>query len=103
MGEVGISTGQFYYGLKWWEIRAIIEGYHKRERNLFVLLRWSRFMQMSTSMSDIRKAGIHKPEDLLPFYWEQPQGVANSGMSEEEIAEMQAEIEAYNNSMSRED
>lgn len=54
-------------------------------------------------MSDIRKAGIHKPEDLLPFYWEQPQGVANSGMSEEEIAEMQAEIEAYNNSMIREE
>ena len=30
MGEIGISRHEFYYELKWWEVRAIIRGYNAR-------------------------------------------------------------------------
>lgn len=71
MGEIGISRNDFLYILRWWEIKAIIDGYRKREHTYMLMTRWSTFMIMSTGMADMRKAGLHHPEDLLTFSWEQ--------------------------------
>ena len=30
VGEIGISRHEFYYELKWWEVRSIIRGYNAR-------------------------------------------------------------------------
>ena len=71
MGEVGFSRDKFLYGLKWWEIKAIIDGYRKRERTFLTMTRWATFMQMSTGMADLSKAGINEPQDLMRFSWEE--------------------------------
>jgi hypothetical protein len=70
VGEIGITTGQFYYGLKWWEIQAIIRGYNKRARGMWSAIRWHTYNIMSVGMKDIKSAGIIKPTDLLMFPWE---------------------------------
>ena len=30
MGEIGISRHEFYYELKWWEVKSVIRGYNAR-------------------------------------------------------------------------
>lgn len=87
MGEVGFSRDQFLYGLKWWEINAIIDGYRKRERTYLLMTRWSTFMIMCTGMSDLKKAGIHSADDLLRFSWEENDR-RNDMFTPEELAEI---------------
>lgn len=70
MGEVGFSRDKFLHGLKWWEIKAIIDGYRKRERTYLLMTRWSTFMIMCTGMADLKKAGINSATDLMQFPWE---------------------------------
>ena len=71
MGEVGFSRDEFLHVLKWWEIKAIIDGYRKRERTFCTMIRWSTFHQMCTGMADLKKAGIYDEYDLLRFPWEE--------------------------------
>lgn len=87
MGEVGFNRDQFLHTLKWWEIRAIIDGYRKRERTYLLMTRWSTFMVMCTGMADLKKAGIFKAEDLLQFSWEKAEQQKNM-FTAEELAEI---------------
>lgn len=70
MGEVGYNRNEFLHELRWWEIKAIIDGYRKRERTYLLMTRWSTYMIMSTGMADLRKAGITSAQDLMEFSWE---------------------------------
>lgn len=83
MGELGYNRSEFLYDLKWWEILAILDGYSKRERTYLLMTRWSTFMIMSTGMADLRKAGLHHPEDLLTFSWERAEHLKNLPTPEE--------------------
>ena len=94
VGEIGISSGQFYYGLRWWEMQAIIRGYNRRERGMWSATRWQTYYLMSVSMVDLKKAGINKPTDLMKFPWEKEADTPT--ISDDEIAELQAEMEALN-------
>ena len=96
VGEIGISSGQFYYGLKWWELQAIIRGYNRRERGMWSATRWQTYYLMSVSMADLKKAGINGPTDLIKFPWEKETADTTYLPSDEEIAEMQAEMDATN-------
>lgn len=87
MGEAGFDREQFLYVLKWWEIRAILDGYGKRERNFLLMTRWATFNIMCTGMADMKKAGIRSPEDLLLFSWEKAEKMKDLP-TEEEFAEM---------------
>ena len=87
MGEVGFNRDQFLHTLKWWEIRAIIDGYRKREHTYLLMTRWSTFMLMCTGMADLKKAGIHTAEDLLQFSWEKDEQRKNM-FTAEELAEI---------------
>lgn len=87
VGEIGFDRDQFLHLLKWWEIRAIIDGYHKRERTYCVLTRWSTFMIMCTGMADLKKAGIHHAEDLMTFPWEKDEKL-KSMFNEDEFEEL---------------
>ena len=86
VGEIGFPREEFLFLLKWWEIKAIIDGYRKRERTFCVMTRWSTFMTMCTGMADMKKAGLHKPEDLLTFPWEKNKNMPTA----EDIDLMQA-------------
>ena len=70
MGEVGYNRKEFLYTLKWWEIKAIVDGYRKREHTYLLMTRWSTFMIMCTGMADLRQAGISSATDLMQFSWE---------------------------------
>lgn len=87
VGEIGYSRDQFLYSLKWWEIKAIIEGYRKRERTFLLMTRWQTYMIMLTGMADLRKAGIHSATDLMTFSWEK-QEMLMKGFTPEEMEEI---------------
>ena len=98
MGEVGITTGQFYYGLKWWEIKSIIRGYNRRHRDQWSAARWQTYNLMCAfaGSKSLNEAGIHGPKDLLPLPWDNDE-IANENLpTEDEIREMQAEMDAWN-------
>lgn len=87
MGEIGIDRIQFFYHLPFWEISAIISGYRKREQTFCNMTRWATYMIMSSSMSDLRKAGIHSVTDLLTFPWDKSEARPISEEEEEAIRE----------------
>ena len=93
MGEIGISPDRFRYGLLWWEIKAIIRGYNRRDRSLWSATRWQTYNLMAVSMADLKKAGIYKPTDLITFPWEKEHVELPS---DEEVAEMQQLIASMN-------
>ena len=87
MGEVGYNRNEFLHELRWWEIKAIIDGYRKRERTYLLMTRWSTFMIMCTGMADLKKAGIHSDDDLMRFSWEESER-RNDMFTPEELAEI---------------
>ena len=58
--------------------------------------RWQAFQIMRAQVGDdsLKKAGIHKPTDLLQFPWEKEVKIGQS-ITEEEAAEMQREMENW--------
>ena len=96
MGEIGITTGQFYYGLRWWEIKAIIRGYNRRHRDQWSATRWQTYNLMCAfaGSKSLNESGIHGPKDLLPLPWDTADDIPS--LSDEEYAEMQADIDSWN-------
>jgi len=99
VGEIGISRHEFLYELRWWEVQAILRGYHRRARNLWSAVRWQTFNLMSVSMADLKKAGIYSPADLIRFPWDDEVPAAegdNHLPSDDDIKRMQEEMRRYN-------
>lgn len=94
MGEIGIPPEQFY-AMKWWEIRCIIRGYHRRHRQVWSATRWQTYNLMSAQVGSdgMRKSGINSPTDLIAFPWERTEAELPS---EDDIAEMQSLMESLN-------
>lgn len=86
VGEIGFDRGTFLQVLRWWEIKAIIDGYRKRERNFLIMTRWATYMHMSTGLANLHEAGIYQPEDLLRFSWEKKVDRDNTITEEEKQA-----------------
>ena len=96
VGEIGIQRREFLYEIKFWEARRILRGYNRRERGMWSATRWQTYYLMSVSMADLKKAGINGPTDLIKFPWEKETADTTDLPSDEEIAEMQAEMDAIN-------
>lgn len=103
MGEIGITTGQFYYGLRWWEIKSIIRGYNRRHRDQWSATRWQTYNLMCAfaGSKSLNESGIHGPKDLLPLPWDTEDDIPT--LSDEEYAEMQADIAAWNAQLQKAD
>ena len=56
--------------MKLWQLRMVVKGYYKRNRDMWSATRWQTYMLMSVSMADLKKAGIYKPTDILSFPWD---------------------------------
>jgi hypothetical protein len=69
VGEIGMLRREYLYDVSFWEMRRILRGYRKRYRDMWSATRWQAFYIMS-SMSDLKKAGIYNPTDLIKFPWE---------------------------------
>lgn len=70
VGEIGRSHQEFMYDLRLWQLRMIVKGYYRRNRDMWSAVRWQTYNLMSVSMADLKKAGIYKPTDLIQFPWD---------------------------------
>ena len=95
MGEIGIPHDRFLYGLRHWEIQAIIRGYRRRQRPSWEQARLNAFYIMS-AMADLSKAGIRSDRDLITFPWEKEVTNRDSLPSDEEVEEMRQLMKQLN-------
>ena len=95
MGEIGIDRDRFLYGLRHWEIQAIIRGYRRRQRPSWEQARLNAFYIMS-AMADLSKAGIRSDRDLITFPWEKEETKSDSLPSDEEVEEMRQMMKELN-------
>lgn len=95
MGEIGIEHDRFLYGLRHWEIQAIIKGYRRRQRPSWEQARLNAFYIMS-AMADLSKAGIRSDRDLITFPWEKEVTNRDSLPSDEEVEEMRQLMKQLN-------
>lgn len=95
MGEIGIEHDRFLYGLRHWEIEAIIRGYRRRQRPSWEQARLNAFYIMS-AMADLSKAGIRSDRDLITFPWENEVTNRDSIPSDEEVEEMRQLMKELN-------
>jgi hypothetical protein len=85
--------------LWYWEIKAIIAGYRKRDQQAWERTRWQTFMLMHNGMVDLSKAGITSPLDLLRFPWddeEDGESPASDMPTKEEIEQLRKELNEHN-------
>ena len=96
VGEIGRTPGELKYGLRWWEIRSIIRGYNRRHRDIWSATRWQTYNLMAAQVGgkELAKNGINSATDLLPLPWDAK--AASKLPTEEEVADMVAEIDAIN-------
>ena len=95
MGEIGIERDRFLYGLRHWEIQAIIRGYRRRQRPSWEQARLNAFYIMS-AMADLSKAGIRSDRDLITFPWEKEETKRGSLPTDEEVEEMRQLMKELN-------
>lgn len=95
MGEIGIEHDRFLYGLRHWEIQAIIKGYRRRQRPSWEQARLNAFYIMS-AMADLSKADIRSDRDLITFPWEKEVTYRDSLPSDEEVEEMRQLMKQLN-------
>lgn len=92
MGEIGISPHEFLYELSYWEVLRIIRGYRKRDRLTHQLIAEAVFAAMHT-MRDSKGKTV---KDFFPGLFEDDDDDIDNEITDEEIAELQAEMDAWN-------
>lgn len=94
VGEVGFSRDCFLYGLAWWEVRSIIRGYNRRNREMWGATRWQTYNLMTAQVGsdELKKHGIHKPTDLIQMPWEK----VSTPISDKEKEELLEDIRRQN-------
>ena len=94
VGEIGISPDRFRE-LQWWELRSIIRGYHRRNREMWSAIRWQTYNIMTAQVGGseaMAKAGLHSVTSLLAFPWERQRV---SPITDDEHDELEKELEAF--------
>ena len=90
MGEIGISRHEFYYELKWWEVRSIIRGYNARHHHGW---EQARLVAYNARFCMGSKDPLPTVTEWLKFPWEQKAVIP---VSQEVVDELQAEMDAIN-------
>ena len=94
MGEIGITRREFLYDLRFWEVRRIIRGYRQRDRLKHQLIAECAYAAMY-AMRDSQGKTV---EDIFPMLFEDDD-YDEPPISEEDVADMQAMMDAFNNSL----
>ena len=91
MGEIGIPRREFLYDLRFWEVRRIIRGYRRRD-----LLKHQLIAECAyTAMYAMRDSQGKTVEDMFPMLFDNDDD-DEPPISAEEVAELQAEMDAIN-------
>ena len=96
MGEIGISRHEFYYELKWWEVKAIIRGYNARHH-----AGWeqARLVAYNAHYCMGSKEPLPTVTEWIKFPWEKKDAPP---ITDEERDELQAEMNAINAALAAE-
>ena len=95
MGEIGIPRREFLYDIRFWEVRRIIRGYRQRDRLKHQLI--AECVYAATyAMRDSQGKTV---EDMFPMLFDNDDDDDEPPISEEDVADMQAMMEAFNNSI----
>lgn len=100
MGEICFPCRVALDELQYWEIRAVIRGYGRRNREMWSAIRWQTFSLMSV-FADLKKAGIHRPTDLLEFPWDREAAPPPPPMTAQEVSDLQREMAEENKFLQR--
>ena len=93
MGEIGIPRREFLYDLHFWEVRRIIRGYRRRDLLKHQLMAECVYAAIHV-MRDPKGKTV---EDMFPMLFEDDDDDYDEPpISEEEVADMQAFMKAYN-------
>ena len=90
MGEIGISRHEFYYELKWWEVKAIIRGYNNRHHHGW---EQARLVAYNARFCMGSKNPIPTVTEWLKFPWEKEE---HNEMTQQDRDGLQAEMDAMN-------
>lgn len=92
MGEIGITRREFLYDIRFWEVRRIIRGYRQRDRLKHQLMAECVYAAMYT-MRDPKGTTV---ADMFPMLFDNDDDDDEPPISEEDMAELQAEMDAIN-------
>jgi hypothetical protein len=103
VGEIGLPRREYLYDIRFWEARRILNGYNRRQRDLWSATRWQTYSLMAAQVGgkELAKNGINSATDLLPLPWDTK--AASKLPTEEEVADMVAEIDAINAARNKKD
>ena len=90
MGEIGFPRKEFFHELKWWEVKSIIRGYNARHHHGW---EQARLVAYNARFCMGSKDPIPLVTEWIKFPWERE---AIAPLSQSEVEEMQAEIDAIN-------
>lgn len=93
VGEIGRDRKEYLYEMSYCEIMLIIRGYRRRNVLQYQLQRMQVFA--STFCMGGNKEG-KEPQQLWPLYFDKYIDHSQPPISEEEIEDLQAEMEALN-------
>jgi hypothetical protein len=96
VGEIGIPRREFLYDIRFWEVRRIVRGYRQRDRLKHQLI--AECVYAATyAMRDPKGKTV---SDMFPMFFEEDDDdYDDPPISEEDVADMQAMMEAFNNSI----
>lgn len=92
MGEIGIPRHEFLYDLQFWEVRRIIKGYRRRGRLRDQLIAEATYAALFSNRDPKGKT----VKDIYPFLFTDENTGTPDTPSEDDIAELQAEMDAIN-------
>jgi hypothetical protein len=92
VGEIGIPRREFLYDIRFWEVRRIIRGYRQRDRLKHQLM--AECVYAATyAMRDPKGKTV---ADMFPMLFDYDDDDDEPPISEEDVAELQAEMDAIN-------
>jgi hypothetical protein len=92
VGEIGIPRREFLYDLRFWEVRRIIRGYRQRDRLKHQLIAECAYAAIHV-MRDPQGKTV---ADMFPMLFDYDDDDDEPPISEEEVADMQAMMDAFN-------
>jgi hypothetical protein len=90
VGEIGISRHEFYYELRWWEVKAIIRGYNARHHHSW---EQARLVAYNAHFCMGSKNPIPMVTEWIKFPWEKEE---TKSLTKEEQDDLLADIAAEN-------
>ena len=98
VGEIGLSRQEFLHDIRLWELRSIIRGSNRRNREMWSAIRWHAHINMLAQNGSkwMQENGLTSPHDILPLPWDKRQRIVNEIPTDDEVKRLQEEMRQLN-------